>query len=56
MCDILPLIVQDGQNPSYGGVADKTGGYDIGELATSSLMGELNTQTHTNINRSSSYC
>ncbi|KAE8293182.1 Protein FAM131C [Larimichthys crocea] len=34
-----PSSVKDGQNPSYGGVADKTGGYDIGELATSSLMG-----------------
>ncbi|XP_035513421.1 protein FAM131C [Morone saxatilis] len=40
---IVPLLVhhilQDGQNPSNGSVADKTSGYDIGELATSSLMG-----------------
>ncbi|KAG8002854.1 hypothetical protein GBF38_015450, partial [Nibea albiflora] len=34
-----PSSVKDGQNPSCGGVADKAGGYDIGELATSSLMG-----------------
>ncbi|XP_070825204.1 protein FAM131C [Chaetodon trifascialis] len=34
-----PSSVQDGQNPSNGCVADKTNGYDIGELATSSLMG-----------------
>lgn len=31
--------VKDAQNPSNGGVADKTGGYDVGALATSSLMG-----------------
>ncbi|XP_074498853.1 protein FAM131C [Sebastes fasciatus] len=34
-----PSSVKDGQNPSNGSVADKTNGYDIGELATSSLMG-----------------
>ncbi|XP_056131003.1 protein FAM131C isoform X2 [Lampris incognitus] len=28
-----------GQKPSNGSMADKTGSYDIGELATSSLMG-----------------
>ncbi|XP_040915809.1 protein FAM131C [Toxotes jaculatrix] len=31
--------VKGGQNPSNGNVPDKTNGYDIGELATSSLMG-----------------
>ncbi|XP_029975635.1 protein FAM131C [Salarias fasciatus] len=31
--------VKDGQNPSNGSVADKTSRYDIGELATSSLIG-----------------
>ncbi|TNN58353.1 hypothetical protein EYF80_031416 [Liparis tanakae] len=30
--------VKDGQNPSDGSVSDKSNGYDIGELATSSLM------------------
>ncbi|XP_061591035.1 protein FAM131C isoform X2 [Cololabis saira] len=30
---------KDGQNPSNGNVADKTNRYDIGELATSSLIG-----------------
>ncbi|XP_072223505.1 protein FAM131C [Leuresthes tenuis] len=30
---------KDGQNPSNGSVADKTGRYDIAELATSSLIG-----------------
>ncbi|XP_034732490.1 protein FAM131C isoform X1 [Etheostoma cragini] len=30
---------KDGQNPTNGSVADKTSGYNIGELATSSLMG-----------------
>ncbi|XP_033484413.2 protein FAM131C [Epinephelus lanceolatus] len=30
---------KDDQNPSNGSVADKSSGYDIGELATSSLMG-----------------
>ncbi|XP_041858739.1 protein FAM131C isoform X2 [Melanotaenia boesemani] len=30
---------KDGHNPSNGNVADKTSRYDIGELATSSLMG-----------------
>ncbi|XP_045912444.1 protein FAM131C [Micropterus dolomieu] len=34
-----PSSVKDGQNPSNGSVADKTSQYDIGELATSSLMG-----------------
>ncbi|XP_047458690.1 protein FAM131C isoform X2 [Mugil cephalus] len=34
-----PSSVNDGQNPSNGSVADKTNHYDIGELATSSLMG-----------------
>ncbi|XP_058499934.1 protein FAM131C isoform X2 [Solea solea] len=31
--------VKDGQNPSNGNVLDKNNPYDIGELATSSLMG-----------------
>ncbi|CAN9515707.1 unnamed protein product [Ophioblennius macclurei] len=31
--------VKDGQNPSNGSVADKISRYDIGELATSSLIG-----------------
>ncbi|XP_040009634.1 protein FAM131C [Xiphias gladius] len=31
--------VKDGQNPSNGNVPDKPSRYDIGELATSSLMG-----------------
>ncbi|XP_056279937.1 protein FAM131C [Pseudoliparis swirei] len=31
--------VKDGQNPSNGSVSDESNGYDIGELATSSLMG-----------------
>uniref|UniRef100_A0A3B4ZK74 Family with sequence similarity 131 member C n=1 Tax=Stegastes partitus TaxID=144197 RepID=A0A3B4ZK74_9TELE len=31
--------MQDEQNPSNGSVADKTSRYDIGELATSSLIG-----------------
>ncbi|XP_037540269.1 protein FAM131C [Nematolebias whitei] len=31
--------VKDGQNPSNGTVADKSSHYDIGELATSTLMG-----------------
>ncbi|XP_073327251.1 protein FAM131C [Pagrus major] len=34
-----PSSAEDGQNPSNGSVADKTNDYDIGELATSSLMG-----------------
>ncbi|XP_070696358.1 protein FAM131C [Pempheris klunzingeri] len=34
-----PSDVKDGQNPSNGSVADKTSRYDIGELATSSLIG-----------------
>ncbi|XP_042348537.1 protein FAM131C [Plectropomus leopardus] len=34
-----PSSAKDGHNPSNGSVADKTNGYDIGELATSSLMG-----------------
>ncbi|XP_070767280.1 protein FAM131C [Enoplosus armatus] len=34
-----PSSVKDGQNPSNGSVADKTSRYDIGELATSSLIG-----------------
>ncbi|KAF1390782.1 hypothetical protein PFLUV_G00061620 [Perca fluviatilis] len=34
-----PSSVKDGQNPTNGSVADKSSGYDIGELATSSLMG-----------------
>ncbi|XP_056241767.1 protein FAM131C isoform X1 [Seriola aureovittata] len=34
-----PSTVKDGQNPSNGNVPDKTSLYDIGELATSSLMG-----------------
>ncbi|KAM3617583.1 uncharacterized protein V6R79_008464 [Siganus canaliculatus] len=34
-----PSSIKDGQNPSNGSVPDKTDGYDIGELATSSLMG-----------------
>lgn len=38
--------MQDGQNPSNGSVADKTNDYDIGELATSSLMGESGTQSY----------
>ncbi|KAM9343821.1 protein FAM131C [Pholidichthys leucotaenia] len=31
--------VKDGQNPSNGSLAEKNGRYNIGELATSSLMG-----------------
>ncbi|XP_068197435.1 protein FAM131C isoform X1 [Antennarius striatus] len=31
--------IKNGQNPSNGTVADKADGYDIGELATSTLMG-----------------
>ncbi|XP_028309432.1 protein FAM131C [Gouania willdenowi] len=31
--------VKDGQNPSNGSVADKSNRYDIGQLATSSLIG-----------------
>ncbi|KAI4824503.1 hypothetical protein KUCAC02_013008 [Chaenocephalus aceratus] len=38
-----PSSVEDGQNPSNGSVADKTSGYDIGQLATSSLMGVVAT-------------
>ncbi|XP_042265843.1 protein FAM131C [Thunnus albacares] len=34
-----PSSVKDGQTPSNGNVADKTNRYDIGELATSSLIG-----------------
>ncbi|XP_068996975.1 protein FAM131C isoform X1 [Embiotoca jacksoni] len=34
-----PSSVKDGQNPSNGSVADKSSRYDIGELATSSLIG-----------------
>uniref|UniRef100_UPI0037E896A5 protein FAM131C n=1 Tax=Semicossyphus pulcher TaxID=241346 RepID=UPI0037E896A5 len=34
-----PSSVKDGQTPSNGSVADKSSGYDIGELATSSLIG-----------------
>ncbi|XP_059189472.1 protein FAM131C [Centropristis striata] len=34
-----PSSFKDGQNPSNGSVADKSSGYDIGELATSSLIG-----------------
>ncbi|KAM9351204.1 protein FAM131C [Symphorus nematophorus] len=34
-----PSSVNDGQNPSNGSVTDKSSGYNIGELATSSLMG-----------------
>ncbi len=51
-------IVQDGQNPSNGSVADKTSRYDIGELATSSLIGETDTQTqaHTHTSMFSSCC
>lgn len=40
----LSLPLQDAQNPSNGSVADKAGGYDIGALATSSLMGETDTR------------
>lgn len=43
---LVHRIVQDGQNPSNGSVADKTNDYDIGELATSSLMGESGTQSY----------
>ncbi|KAK5863225.1 hypothetical protein PBY51_000271 [Eleginops maclovinus] len=38
-----PSSEEDGQNPSNGSVADKTSGYDIGQLATSSLMGVVAT-------------
>ncbi|XP_034001228.1 protein FAM131C isoform X1 [Trematomus bernacchii] len=38
-----PSSVEDGQNPSNRSVADKTSGYDIGQLATSSLMGVVAT-------------
>ncbi|XP_037335239.2 protein FAM131C isoform X2 [Pungitius pungitius] len=31
--------VKNGQNPTNGSVSDKSNGYDIGELATSSLIG-----------------
>nr|XP_020468272.1 protein FAM131C isoform X2 [Monopterus albus] len=34
-----PSFVKDSQNPSNGSVADKTSRYNIGELATSSLIG-----------------
>ncbi|XP_034550961.1 protein FAM131C [Notolabrus celidotus] len=34
-----PSSDNDGQNPSNGSVADKSNRYDIGELATSSLIG-----------------
>nr|XP_046253160.1 protein FAM131C [Scatophagus argus] len=34
-----PSSVKDDQNPSNGSVTDKTSGYNIGELATSSLIG-----------------
>ncbi|XP_071772754.1 protein FAM131C [Centroberyx gerrardi] len=34
-----PPAAKDGQNPSNGSMADKTNHYDIGELATSSLLG-----------------
>ncbi|XP_047187023.1 protein FAM131C isoform X2 [Scophthalmus maximus] len=34
-----PSTVTDGPNPSDGNVPDKTSRYDIGELATSSLIG-----------------
>ncbi|XP_030277700.1 protein FAM131C isoform X2 [Sparus aurata] len=34
-----PSSAKDGQNPSNGSVAEKNNDYDIGELATSSLMG-----------------
>ncbi|XP_034393699.1 protein FAM131C [Cyclopterus lumpus] len=37
--EVQPSSVKDGQNPSNGSVSDKSNGYDIGELATSSLMG-----------------
>lgn len=40
---------QDVQDPSNGSVTDKTSGYDIAELATSSLMGETDTQTQTGL-------
>ncbi|XP_029292045.1 protein FAM131C isoform X2 [Cottoperca gobio] len=38
-----PSSVEDGQNPSNGSMADKASGYDIGQLATSSLMGVVAT-------------
>lgn len=38
-------VAQDAENPSNGSVADKADGYDIGVLATSTLMGETGTQT-----------
>uniref|UniRef100_A0A3Q1EUK9 Family with sequence similarity 131 member C n=1 Tax=Acanthochromis polyacanthus TaxID=80966 RepID=A0A3Q1EUK9_9TELE len=34
-----PSSVKDDQNPSYGSIAEKNSRYDIGELATSSLIG-----------------
>ncbi|KAM3872211.1 protein FAM131C [Diretmus argenteus] len=34
-----PSTGKDDQNPSNGSIADKTSHYDIGELATSSLLG-----------------
>ncbi|XP_031724724.1 protein FAM131C [Anarrhichthys ocellatus] len=37
--EVQPSSVKDGQNPSNCSVSDKSNGYDIGELATSSLMG-----------------
>lgn len=36
--------LQDVQNSSNGSVTDKSSRYDIGELATSSLMGETHTR------------
>ena len=46
---LVHYILQDGQNPSNGSVADKTGRYDIAELATSSLIGETHKHTKTNM-------
>uniref|UniRef100_A0AAQ4RFI4 Family with sequence similarity 131 member C n=1 Tax=Gasterosteus aculeatus aculeatus TaxID=481459 RepID=A0AAQ4RFI4_GASAC len=36
---VPPSSVKNGQNPTNGSVSDKSDGYDIGELATSSLIG-----------------
>lgn len=41
---LFTMFAQDAENPSNGSVAEKANGYDIGVLATSTLMGEADMQ------------